>query len=87
MDDVTLKLQLWREHMARISTATPEEKLRAAAAARRRSIEFLRAGVRRRHPDWFPDQIEDEVGLLIHGPEIWRLFRERDRGRHAEARR
>lgn len=85
MDDIALKRRLWREHMARIASASPEEKLRAAAAARRRSVELLRAGVRWRHPDWPADHVEDEVGSLIHGPEVWRLFQERDRGRHYEA--
>ncbi len=87
MDDVSLKKRLWLEHMSRLGAATPEEKLRAAATARRRSLELLRAGVRSRHPGWSPDEVEDEVGFLIHGPEVWRLFRERDRGRnHATGR-
>lgn len=85
MDDLAFKRRSWREQMARVAAASPEEKLRAAAAARRRAVEFLRAGVRWRHPDWPPEKVEDEIGLLIHGPETWKLFRERDRRRDHEA--
>lgn len=79
--DIERKRELWREHMQRLAKLSPDEKLRAGAAARRRSLELLRAGIRWQYPDWPPEKVEDEIGLRIHGPVVWEKFRERDRRR------
>ena len=44
---------------------TPDEKLRAAAAARRISMELMRAGIRMREPGLDPAGVERRLRELI----------------------
>ena len=44
---------------------SPDEKLRAAAGARRISLELMRAGIRMREPDLDPAGVERRLRELI----------------------
>ena len=47
------------------------EGLRASLLAR----DFMRAGIRMRHPDYTRDQVEDALARLLWGDELYRLAR------------
>ena len=75
------KRRSWEAHIARLRRATPDERLRAAAAQRRISIELLKAGLRARFPDLDQARIDSKAGELIHGAAVWRDICERRRTR------
>ncbi len=66
-------------HWARLRAATPDERLQAAAAQRRIGLELLRGGLRARFPHLSDAELEDRMGEILFGAEVWRGFRERRR--------
>jgi hypothetical protein len=78
----------WDEQIARLRSATPDERLRAAARQRDISTELLRAGLRLRFPDLDEEGIEFKRGEITFGAEVWQSICERRRRRtlgHREA--
>lgn len=75
----------WEAQIARLRTATPEEKLQAAAEQRRISTELIRAGLRARFPNIDEETLEWKRGELTFGVEVWKEIcerRQRSRLRH-----
>ena len=74
-----------QEQFMRLRRATPEERLRAAAEQRRIALELLRGGLRARFPTLTDAELEDRMGEIIFGAEVWRDMRERRRRRASGA--
>lgn len=55
----------WLMLVADLRRRTPDERLRAAAAQRRISLELMRAGIRSRRPDLDPAAVERRLRELL----------------------
>ena len=73
------KQKSWEMQIERLRRATPEERLRAASAQREISKDLLRSGLLARFPDLTEAEIEDRMGEIIFGVEVWRDISERRR--------
>ena len=72
MDDE--KARSLHDQLFRLRTATPEERLVAAAEQRTMSLELLRGGLRARFPAASEDEIENRAGEIVFGAETWELM-------------
>ncbi|MBI2900518.1 MAG: hypothetical protein HYY17_10050 [Planctomycetes bacterium] len=75
MDDE--KRRSRERHVEILRRATPDERLRAASAQRRISLELLKAGLLARSPGLTDREVEDRMGEIVFGVEVWREIRER----------
>lgn len=73
------KRKSWEMQIERLRRATPEERLQAAAAQREISKDLLRSGLLARFPDLTEAEIENRMGEIIFGVEVWRDICERRR--------
>jgi hypothetical protein len=73
------KRESWLEGPERQRSAPPDERLRAAADQRRIALDFLRGGIRARHPGISDEELENRVGIAGFGEPTWGDIRERRR--------
>jgi len=64
--------QVLRERARRL---TPSQRLEEGIRAARLAREFMRAGIRARHPDYSPEQVEEVLARLLWGDELYRRAR------------
>ncbi|MBX7082536.1 MAG: hypothetical protein K1X88_25245 [Nannocystaceae bacterium] len=59
----------------RILAMTPSERVASGAKLCRLSREFMRAGIRKRHPDYDEAHVEMALARLLWGDELYRSAR------------
>jgi hypothetical protein len=64
------------EHVAeilreRLRRMTPSERVAEGAKATRLVREIMRAGIRKRHPDYSKDEVEEALARLLWGDELY----------------
>jgi hypothetical protein len=65
------------EHVAeilrdRLRKMTPSERVEEGARASKLAREFIRAGIRMRHPDYSTDDVEEVLARLLWGDDLYR---------------
>jgi hypothetical protein len=66
----------WVRYIDGIRRTPPEERLRRALEMSDELREITRDGIRRRHPDWTPAQVQDALEDIMLGKELARRARE-----------
>lgn len=60
---------------ARIRALTPAQRFEEGAALCKLARQFQRAGIRARHPEYTPEQIEEALARLLWGDDLYRAAR------------
>jgi hypothetical protein len=56
----------------RLLAMTPGERVEEGLRASKLAREIMRGGIRARHPDYSPDQVEEALARLLWGDELYR---------------
>jgi len=59
----------------RIRRLTPSQRVEEGARTSRLAREFMRAGIRARHPDYSAEEIEEALARLLWGDDLYRRAR------------
>jgi hypothetical protein len=64
--------RILRERSRRL---TPSQRFEEGARAMRLARQFMRAGIRARHPDYSADAVEEALARLLWGDDLYRRAR------------
>ena len=59
----------------RIERLTPSQRVEEGVRASKLAREFMRAGIRMRHPDYSPEDVEEALARLLWGDDLYRRVR------------
>jgi hypothetical protein len=65
----------WERYMDGMRRTSPQDRVRRAVEMSDELRHITRAGIRSRHPQWTPEQVQDELEDLMLGTDLARAAR------------